>query len=490
MALTRRQFIKRTGLVTAGGLLAPGLFRNPFVRTAMAETIGDRYFLVIYLDGGNDGLNTVTPLTNGGGTLRDDYEVARQTGNGGLQLTPTDLQLSAIGQDPNTTADLALHPGFRGFSGLPGFGGIHDLYGAGKVAVVQGCGYPEYNLSHDVASTIWQTGDPLGLGGYGSTGWVGRYLAQPSTGYSGLDIPGVNISSAVAGEYLQTKTSVLSLNRVRDFGFPFDPDYDDDDDAKAQAFLDLHAESIASAQPTVQLIGGAGTATYNASQSYPGLHSFYRSNRPVFDQMYSDLNTSTARDLREVAKIIYGVESMVPNVEARHFWVRNGGYDTHADQGAATGQHFNLHAEVASAVKVFYDDLADMGAADKLCIIVWSEFSRRIPQNSSGTDHGSQAPMFVIGGKVNGGVYGNHPNINDGALDNEENTPYSQSGSFRSTDIRDVYGTVLKHWFNMPHGIILPNVLRLDSGFPAATYWTVENFDLVHPVNAQPMFLP
>jgi uncharacterized protein (DUF1501 family) len=190
------------------------------------------------------------------------------------------------------------------------------------------------------------------------------------------------------------------------------------------------------------------------------------------------LNTGTARDLREVAKIINGVRSGVPNVNARFFEVRNGGYDTHSNQGTGgtDSQHYRLHHEVGDAVELFYNDCADMGVANKLCILVWSEFSRRIPQNDNGTDHGSQGPMFVIGGTVNGGVYGNHPNITPAALDDNGNTVYSQNpgDGFRSTDFRDVYGTVLKHWLNMPSPL---SVLPLDSG-NANDYWTVPDFDM------------
>jgi len=492
MAITRRQFLKRSGAVTAGGLLGPGIFSNPLVRTALAETIGDRYFVVIYLDGGNDGLNTVTPVDNDMGTLRSDYMAARKPGpgeggsNSGIRLSVADLAGTHIGVDPATGAQLALHPGFAGAG--PGAGGFKAIYDAGDLAVIQGCGYPEPNLSHEVSSIIWETGDPLGIGGYGNTGWIGRYLADPATGYGALDIPAVNINSAIAGEYVQIGTSVLAISRLRDFGFPFDGDYEDDAAAKEQAFLALHAKSLASAQPTVALVGGAGTVTFNASESYPALHGLYTSSRPAFNQMYTALDTSMARDLREVAKVIYGVTTAQANIDARHFWVRNGGYDTHGDQGGATGQHFNLHNEVASAVKVFYDDLADMGVADKVCIMIWSEFSRRVIQNNNGTDHGSQAPMFLIGGKVNGGVYGNHPNIAAAALD-DGNTVYKQGADpFRSTDIRDVYGNVLEHWFNMPDGIIIPNVLKLDTGFDPNEYWTVEDFDFMN--GGQPLFLP
>ncbi|MEO6026806.1 MAG: hypothetical protein ABIR79_08080, partial [Candidatus Binatia bacterium] len=95
---------------------------------------------------------------------------------------------------------------------------------------------------------------------------------------------------------------------------------------------------------------------------------------------------------------------------------------------------------------------------------------------------GSQGPMLIIGGGVNGGVYGNHPNINDAALDDEGNTEYTQNAnSFRSTDFRDVYGTILKHWVNLPQGTV-QGLLPLDSTPDAisdpAHYWRTANFDL------------
>jgi len=120
-----------------------------------------------------------------------------------------------------------------------------------------------------------------------------------------------------------------------------------------------------------------------------------------------------------------------------------------------------------------------MQVADKLVIMVWSEFGRRVPQNDGGTDHGTQYPVIVIGGGVQGGVYGRHPNINDSALSDDGNTVYSQAAAdpFRSTDMRDVYGTILKHWLGMPHQTILDSVLTLDTG-DSAIRWTQENFDM------------
>jgi len=481
MAITRRQFIRRTGLATAGTLLGPSLFANPFVRRAFAD-LGDRYLVVIFLEGGNDGQNTVVPVTNGGGTLRSDYEANRFTGGGGIQLTPGQLAATLIGNDPNTGGQLAIHPGF--------LNGFKPLYDAGQLAVIQGCGYPEYSLSHDEARTIWETANPLSNGVLSGTGWVGRHLAAT---YGGSQIPGVCISDSVAPEFKQNSTSVLAIERLEDFGFPWD-DFNSDfepnsDEAnKEAAFTALYGNASGGAQATQSFIGNAGNATLVSTNVYPQLHTAYETDRSSFSQLYDAIGRSVADDLHEVAKIVYGVKSGAVGVQARFFHVTNGGYDTHSDQGGATGQQHDLHQEVGDSLKVFYDDLADMGTADKVLTVIWSEFSRRIEQNGSGTDHGSQGPMFVVGGAnaLNGGVYGNHPNISAADInqDGNGNTIYRQTANaFRSTDFRDVFGTILKHWLNMSQPQILSNILIPDAA--SGEYWNLTN-----GINLDMGFLP
>ncbi|MCC6764579.1 MAG: DUF1501 domain-containing protein [Deltaproteobacteria bacterium] len=477
MAITRRQFLELASGAAAGSLLGPGVFGSPFVRRALAETIGDRYLVVLFLDGGNDGLNTVVPVDNAGG-LRALYDVARPS----LGLAPDALAMTLLGSDPGTGEQLAFHPGLRGFGpGTPGFGGLKSLYDLGKVAVIQGCGYPEHDLSHEISRVAWQTGDPLGSGS--GAGWVARHLALE---YAGSAIPAVNIADAIVGEFRQSGTGVLTLRSLADFDFPYDPTHAGDDVRRRDAFLALHAAASGSTQPFLRAVADTGTATLLSSEKYPLVAQAYDADpdRAVFADLYEGVGRDLARSLREVSKVIYGVSNgLYPGtVAARFFQVNNNGYDTHADQGGAepTGQHFTLHAEVGAALKIFYDDLDDMGVADKVCVLVWSEFGRRIPQNDNGTDHGSQGPMFVIGGAVNGGLYGNHPNISPLALDGEGNTVYSQdANAFRSTDFRDVYGTVFKHWLNMPAAAItgVGGILPPDGGDPAS-YWTAPDLDL------------
>ncbi len=465
MAFTRRQFLKRAGVAAASSMIAPSIFGSPFVRNAFADTIGDRYLVVLYLDGGNDGLNTIVPIDDPAG-YRTAYEMFRGAGGGGIRIEPGELSVPSVvsAQDPGTTTELGFHPGLAPLSAM---------YDAGNVAVIQGCGYPDYNLSHATSQMIWETANPTGNPAITGSGWAGRHLALE---YGPQDIYGVTIDNSIAGELRTSGTSVLAINRLSRFGFPFD-DFDTDESIYAEAFQDLANQAAASPQPLMSLLGNAGASTYDATQAYPPLDDLYETARSGFDIAYSALGTSTAKDLREVAKCIFGVATGQPNVNARFYQVRNGGYDTHADQGGATGRHFNLHDEVASAVDLFFQDMNDMGIGNKVTMVVYSEFSRRIPQNDNGTDHGSQGPMFVIGEAVNGGMYGNHPDILD--LDGSENTKYTQDNgnAARSTDFRDVFGTILKNWVNMPEPQILSSVLPLDTGAPD-DFWTVQDFDL------------
>jgi uncharacterized protein (DUF1501 family) len=468
MAITRRQFLKRTGLGAGGLMLAPNLFGNPFVRNALAN-IGSRYLVVVNLDGGNDGLNTVVPYDDVAG-LRTFYNQQRGVGSGGIQLSPGSLAVPGGPAlvDPNTGTQLGLHPGLIGLA---------NLYALGKVAVIQGCGYPDYSLSHETSGTIWQTGNPTGNSLLAGTGWVGRHLAG---NYGASDVPGVTIGSTVAGEFRQTATSVITINRVRDFGFPYDDFEPGDEAAKRDVFAGSYTAAAASANAKMAFLGTAGNATLLSSESYPPLYNVYTGARQSWFDQYSNLGTSPGRDFREIAQIIYGVHTNQSGVTARFLQLRQGGYDTHADQGTGTAgeRQYDLFREVGDAIELFYNDMADIGIANDVCVVVWSEFSRRIPQNDNGTDHGSQGPMFVIGGSVNGGVYGNHPNIDPNALDGQENTPYAQGGDpFRATDFRDVFGTVMKHWLTIPQATILSSILPLDAGDPS-TYWTVQDFDM------------
>src|SRR4029434_4124193 len=138
---------------------------------------------------------------------------------------------------------------------------------------------------------------------------------------------------------------------------------------KAPPFSDSPAAASGSAQSSLKYLGDSGAATLFGSESYPSLHDLYEGARgAIWNPQYDAIGESVARDVREVAKIMYGVSQGVPTVNARFFEVTNQGYDTHASQGGAEsdGQHYALHRELGDSLKVFYDDCADMGIADKV----------------------------------------------------------------------------------------------------------------------------
>src|SRR5262249_35712582 len=156
-------------------------------------------------------------------------------------------------------------------------------------------------------------------------------------------------------EFRQTTTNVLAIQDLADFSFPYDDFNGADIASKRTAFADLCVSAAGQGQPTVKYTGASGTATLTASESYSQLDGIYTTDRPSWNTGYEDLDNKYAdphtnyfgRDLREVAKIIYGVSHGLPMsspAQARFFELSNGGYDTHSNQGGAdpTGQHFHI----------------------------------------------------------------------------------------------------------------------------------------------------
>ena len=145
------------------------------------------------------------------------------------------------------------------------------------------------------------------------------------------------------------------------------------------------------------------------------------------------------QQLKLIAQIISG------NFGTKVYYCQVGGFDTHSNQ---MGQHENLLRQVSLAINAFFKDLGAKKLADKVTLMCFSEFGRRVSQNdSNGTDHGTAAPMFVCGPKVKGGLYGKYPSLSD--LD--------QGDLKFSTDFRRVYATMLDHWLNADSTVVLKN---------------------------------
>mgnify|MGYP003694429475 CR=1 FL=1 len=409
MAITRRQFLKCSGSAAAGAFLAPRLFGSSFVQDALAA-IGNRYFVVLFLDGGNDGLEHGRPdgrHVRVRGTSRRARPVpAASASTAPASTTPRSRTTPTPAHRSRCIPASAPR---RSVPAAPATAASGRSTTQGHVAVVQGCGYPRYTpvargLAADLPDRPTRASRSTRARAGSDAICVGR-VRRAIDGDPGRQHR--RLASRPTSDRARRACSRSGVSR--DFSFPYDSDYNSNSEKSARdtAFNALHLQAQSGVDPGFKYIGNAGSTTLASTSAYPALHSLYTNNptRNAFGKLYDNgtpagVNRSTSRDLLEVAKVIWGTEQGMVN--SRFFWVENGGYDTHSDQGAdeTDGQHFSLHSEIGASLKVFYDDLASMGVADRVCIMVYSEFSRRITQNDNGTDHGSQGPMFLIGGKV------------------------------------------------------------------------------------------
>ena len=453
MAITRRQFIKRTGLAAAGTLLGPSLFGNPFVRQALADTIGDRYFVVLFLDGGNDGLNTVMPVTTAAARCAPPTTATARTG---ARRDPASSPArrsrgTAIGSDRGHAARSSrFHPGL----GRP----ASSSTTLGKVAVIQGCGYPDYSLSHEESRDHLADGEPARTRRYAAP--AGSAATSPPASTAAATFPASASPASVApASSGRPRPACSPSTACEDFGFPYD-DFDYDERRRREA-------RRASRRSTTQAAGErAADSQLPRRHRHRDARSAARATRSCTRPVRRPTARSPSSDAYDDRRPQHGARP--PRDRQGHLRRRapgasrtstrasssssNGGYDTHSDQGGGRDRRPALRPARGGRRRaqglLRRPRRHGRRPSRRAASSVWSEFSRRIPQNDNGTDHGSQGPMFVIGGAVNGGVYGNHPEHRPAALDDDGNTVYSQDGRsrYRSTDFRDVYGTILKHW--------------------------------------------
>jgi uncharacterized protein (DUF1501 family) len=357
-------------------------------RTARAAPPGRdrRVLVVLQLDGGNDGINTVVPFGD------DAYRRHRRE----LRL-PTD-KLLKIGEG------IGLHHAMRPAA---------DLLESGRLAIVQGVGYPNPDRSHFESMAIWQTAR-LGRPGRDVPGWIGRALdaagearGEPAAIHVGTqNLPRALFARrATSASFADASDLSLALPVPR--GGPPKADATQGDDLKA-----FVQRTVTSAYATAAELEAAAEKGGDVSARYPE----------------SDL----ARRLDLVARSIKSGSS------ARVYYLIQGGYDTHAVQ---LPTHSRLLREFAGAVRAFLDDLGAVKLADRVVVMAFSEFGRRPEENGSlGTDHGTAGPVFLAGPTVKAGLVGKTPllgDLRDGDLE-------------WSIDFRSVYATLLDQWLNLP----------------------------------------
>ncbi len=422
---TRREFLK-TGLV--GGAMAwtiPAFLSETMASLHAAGAADDAkpILVVLQMAGGNDGLNTVVPITN------DFYYKARPS----LSLKPdATLKLNA---------DFGLHPSMTGFK---------ELFDAGMLSVIHGVGYPNPNRSHFHSTDIWQTASPESAK---TQGWIGRYFDNACKGAD--PTVGISVGRQTPLAFQSGRPLGISLENPESYRFASGDEPGEGEMSSEAYYRKLNGPQMMEGDGTELNSGGSiGSAPGTAVRQHRGSSLDFLERVALDAQVSSDKilavtkrvrnagnypGTQIAGSLKLVARLIAG------GLPTRVFYVSQGGYDTHTNQVPA---HQRLLGEMAGGVKAFFDDLKALGHDQRVTLMTFSEFGRRVGQNANnGTDHGAAAPMFLAGPKVQAGLLGTAPSLAPKDLHN---------GDVRfTTDFRSIYASLLEQWLKAESGAIL-----------------------------------
>jgi uncharacterized protein (DUF1501 family) len=384
--LARRRLLKgaMSGVCAHGASMLglPLFFGNAAQALGAASNPEDRILVVLELSGGNDGLNTLVPYAD------DTYYRHRPN----------------LGIKANRLRKVDEHYGFS-----PGMAGFERLYKEGKVAVMHGCGYDQPSYSHFTSMAYWHTAAPNSGSNYG---WVGR-LAD------GLKPEGapnfiVNIDEA---------QSLAVRSRVHTPVV-----FDDPDKFVRKGFFEE--------KPVLAQIGEGGEAANPARRYLLEVARGARDASLLVRDAWSNYRTPVdygiaPLDLNKVAALIdAGMPTRLYYTTYRH-----NAFDTHVHQGDL---HARLLTYVSDAVSGFFNDLERIGQADRVTMLIFSEFGRRVPENANlGTDHGTANYMFLVGNGVKGGHYGKPVSLTE--LDEGDNLVHT-------CDFRRVYATAIEGW--------------------------------------------
>lgn len=399
--LSRRQLLQRSVVIGAVGAIAPTFLWGARVargssQGAAAAAPNNRTLVIIQMAGGNDGLNTVVPYSDG------TY----------MSVRPT------VHVDPSSVLQLNDKVGLN-----PAMSSLKKVWDAGQLAVVERVGYPNPTYSHFDSQTIWYTAAP---NGEFSDGWLGRYFKQTGA-ENGVNFGGIDIGAALAPPLQVSGVTIPVVQNPATFKLALDPR---DAAARLSAWEDLQTAAQAR-QKYLPLIGSAAASARQSAQTLAQAVSAYQ---PAVDYGKDPLSGS----LRVLASVI----AQEPGTKIGYAML--GGFDTHTNERKTQDQ---LLTTLSDALSNFQSDLIAHGQADDVLLVTWSEFGRRVKENGSeGTDHGDGGTMFVMGNAVKQGVYGDIPNL----------TSLDSNGSVQwTTDFRSVYTTLLEDWLGVDSSAIL-----------------------------------
>ena len=373
----------------------------------MMSTHRDPILVVLQLTGGNDYLNTIVPFNN------PIYYDNRPS----LGIPVEDV--------------LPINGDF-GFN--PAMNPIWDLYNQGKVAVINGIGYPNPNRSHFRSMDIWHTCEPEQVG---TEGWLGRVIRDLDPNGENV-LTGVNFGRGLPRSMALPGIPVASVSELDTYGVLTGIKTQPRRDQALDAFAEMYAPAVGTGS-VMDYLGQTGLEALKGADILSTAPEKYHSTVE-----YSD--SPIGRNLQGIAKVL------LADLGTRIFNTQHIGYDTHANQGL---YHLKLWTDISQAITDFYDDLRVYNAAENVLMFVFTEFGRRIRDNGAGTDHGSGGVAFVIGDAVKGGMYGGYPSLKAGDL---------LEGDLRfNFDYRGAYGTLAEKWLGLdPVSIVGGNFEQLD----------------------------
>jgi uncharacterized protein (DUF1501 family) len=404
---TRREMI-RLGLGSSA-LLASGQSVPLFLARSANALAGDRpaakgrILVVLQLDGGNDGLNTVVPYRD------DEYRKRRPK-----------LAIPA-GEVKKIDDRVGLHPMLEPFS---------KLLEQERLAIVQSVGYPNPNRSHFDSMAIWHTAKTVVE--KAAPGWLARALDR-RTGPDG-DAAALHIHEAfpLPGALSGGRQVVPSLARLEQFRRRVGMPQGDQAAAQVEALDRLARQDRGEPGSLLQFVERCSLITYASSARLERLQQ----DRPAAKADYPEFY-GLARRLELIAQLIKaGLTTAI-------YYTHLDGFDTHSGQ---LPRHANLMRELGQSLRAFLGDLQKSGESERVVVLVFSEFGRRLTENGSGgTDHGTAAPVFLLGQPVKAGLHGPCPDL----------TRLDDGDPIHAVDFRRVYATLLDGWLEVPHGEIL-----------------------------------
>jgi uncharacterized protein (DUF1501 family) len=361
----------------------------------MASNTKDPVLVILQLSGGNDALNTVIPYSN---PLYHDNRP--KVGIPEDQVLPINDSI-----------------GFH-----PAMGPIKKLYDEGKVAIIQGIGYPNPSRSHFRSMDIWHTCEPTKVG---DEGWVGRAIRDIDPQKDNV-LTGVNFGRGLPRALAVPGVPVASVGNLETYGVLTGIEAEDQRLMALETFSRTYSP----------MLGKGPVLSYFAQTGLDALKG-----ADILSTALDNYSSSVKYDSDDVAQYMKNiVQTHLANLGTRVLYTTApyNSFDTHAGELA---NHTRLWTQTSNAISAFYEDLKEHNATDNVVLFVFTEFGRRVHDNGSGTDHGAGGHAFIIGDAVKGGLYGEYPSLEAGKL--------MEGDLHYNNDFRGTYATLLERWLHL-----------------------------------------